>query len=320
MIDAVMVIAGLALLYAGGEALVRGSVALARRLRVSKLVIGLVVVGFGTSMPELIVSIDAALAGTPEIVLGTVVGSNIANVLLLVGTAAVIAPLAGWMRGAVRESMTLVAVTLLMYALLREDVIGRVQGALLLTGLVAYLVTTHWLERRERQASLHEIEAAAVEPLPAGGASYALLFVVGGLVGLVLGADLLVDGAVDLARLLGVSEAVIGLSLVAIGTSLPELAATVVAAMRRQGDVVLGNVIGSCIFRILGITGLTATVQPLTVDPRFAGVDGIGLVLSAVLLALLLALRPSIGRLWGGTMLIAYGAYVAFLYTNGAPS
>ncbi len=318
ILDVVAVAAGLVLLLGGGEVLVRGSVELAHRLGMSKLVIGLVIVGFGTSMPELLVSLRAALAGTPGIVLGNVIGSNIANVMLVVGTAALIAPLGGWMRDAVRESMVALAVALALYGLIQNGVISRVEGGLLVLALGAYLATSYWQERRERHVSLHEAEAAEFQDLPLRAGWIAPALVASGLATLMLGAELLVGGAVSLARDLGVSEAVIGLSLVAVGTSLPELATAVVASLRGHPEVLLGNVIGSCIFNILAIVGLTAIFSPLDVAARFAQLDGVVMVAALLLMTLLLTLRPAIGRGWGGAMLLGYCAYVAALFLNGA--
>lgn len=315
--DLAMIGAGLMLLLAGGEALVRGAVVTAERLGVSRLLIGLIVVGFGTSSPELIVSLRAAISGTPGIVLGNVVGSNIANVMLVIGLAAALAPLTGWNRDAVREAGVAVAVSLVLYGFLQLSLIGRMQGALMLLALATYLATSYWLERRDRQTTLHEREVEEFKALPVAAPWAAPLLVLGGIAVLVFGADLLVRGAVSVAREMGVSEAVIGLSLVAVGTSLPELATALVAAWRGQSDVVLGNVIGSCIFNILAILGLTAVIAPVAVDPRFGTFDGTVMVVVIALLALLLSFAARIGRLWGAALAVGYAAYLWALFANG---
>lgn len=318
--DLLFVAAGLLLLFVGGEGLVRGAVAIAERFGISKLLIGLVIVGFGTSTPELLVSVNAALDGAPEIALGNVVGSNIANILLIIGIAAAIAPVSGWDRAALREAFVATLVALATLGLVQADVITRMHGAIMLTVLVAYLVSTYWLERRNRQSQTFAHEAEAFEGIPMTRPWQAPLFVVAGIAALVFGADLLVQGSVSIARAYGVSDAVIGLSLVAIGTSLPELATAVVAAIRRQSDVVLGNVIGSNIFNILAILGITVVIQPMDVAARFRGIDTPLMVAASVLLLGLLYATRSIGRTWGVFMLAAYAAYMVFLFSTGATS
>lgn len=318
--DLFLVATGLVLLFVGGEGLVRGAVAIAERFGISKLLIGLVIVGFGTSTPELLVSVNAALDGAPEIALGNVVGSNIANILLIIGIAAAIAPVAGWDRGALREAFIATLVALATLGLVQADVISRLQGSVMLVVLSAYLVSTYWLERRNRQSQTFAHEAEAFEDIPMVRPWQAPLFVVAGIAALVFGADLLVQGAVSIAQSFGVSDAVIGLSLVAIGTSLPELATAVVAAVKRQSDVVLGNVIGSNIFNILAILGITVVIQPMDVAARFREIDVPIMVAASVLLLGLLFAARSIGRIWGLLMLSAYGAYMVFLFSTGATS
>jgi cation:H+ antiporter len=315
--DLGLVVAGLGLLFVGGETLVRGAVAMAERMGISKLLIGLVIVGFGTSTPELLVSVNAALDGAPEIALGNVVGSNIANILLILGIAAVIAPITGWARTAVREALVVTLVSLTAFALVQGAVISRMEGIAMLLVLVGYLVTSYWLERRDRSAQTFQHEAEAFEGLPVARPWLPPLLALGGIAALVFGADLLVEGAVNIARVFGVPDAVIGLSLVAVGTSLPELATAIVAAIRRQSDVVLGNVIGSNIFNILAILGVTVVIQPIEVSARFREIDTpVMLGAALLLLALLFAVRR-IGRGWGIVMLALYAAYMVLLFAGG---
>ncbi|MBS4011163.1 MAG: calcium/sodium antiporter [Roseovarius sp.] len=315
--DLVLVAAGLVLLFVGGEALVRGAVAIAERMGVSKLLIGLVIVGFGTSTPELLVSVKAALDGASEIALGNVVGSNIANILLIFGLAAVIAPVMGWARTAVREALVATLVSLVAFALVQGAVISRMEGIAMLLVLVGYLVASYWLERRDRTAHTFQQEAEAFEGVPVAKPWLAPLLALGGIAALVFGADLLVEGAVNIARVYGVPDAVIGLSLVAVGTSLPELATAIVAAIRRQSDVVLGNVIGSNIFNILAILGVTVVIQPIEVSARFRDIDTPVMLGAALLLLALLFATRRIGRGWGLVMLGLYAAYMVFLFTGG---
>lgn len=309
--------AGLVLLFVGGEGLVRGSVAIAERLGISKLLIGLVIVGFGTSTPELLVSVNAALGGTPEIALGNVVGSNIANVLLIVGVAAVITPILGWDRTAVREALVATFVSLAAFALVQGEVITRIEGIAMLVVLSGYLFASYWLEKRDREAKAFQHEAEEFEDIPLTRPWLAPVLALGGIISLVFGADMLVEGAVNIARDFGVPDAVIGLSLVAIGTSLPELATAIVAAIRRHSDVVLGNVIGSNIFNILAILGVTVVIQPIEVSARFREIDTPVMLGAALLLLALLFATRSIGRLWGALMLAVYAAYMVFLFTSG---
>ena len=315
--DLLFVAAGLVLLFVGGEGLVRGSVAIAERLGISKLLIGLVIVGFGTSTPELLVSVNAALDGASEIALGNVVGSNIANILLIVGVAALIAPIMGWERTAVREALVATLVSLAAFVLVQGEIITRIEGIAMLMVLAGYLFSTYWLERRNRTAKTFQHEAEAFEDVPLRRPWLAPVLALGGIAALVFGADLLVDGAVNIARTFGVPDAVIGLSLVAIGTSLPELATAIVAAIRRQSDVVLGNVIGSNIFNILAILGVTVVIQPIEVSARFRTIDTPVMLGAALLLLTLLFATTKVGRLWGILMLVAYAAYMVFLFSSG---
>tara|TARA_R110000772_G_scaffold49123_6_gene112871 strand:- start:178591 stop:179556 length:966 start_codon:yes stop_codon:yes gene_type:complete len=317
LMDIVYIAAGLVLLFVGGEGLVRGSVSVAERLGLSKLIIGLVIVGFGTSTPELLVSVNAALDGVPEIAIGNVIGSNIANVLLIVGIAIVILPISGWNRTAVRDGLVATLVGLGLFGLLYSDVIGRVEGIVLLVVLGVYLSASYWLERRDKNSQVFDHETEEFEDVPIKNGWLALLFVVGGIAILVFGADLLVKGAVSVARTFGVPDAVIGLSLVAVGTSLPELATAIVAALRRHSDVVLGNVIGSNIFNILAILGTTAVITPIEVSARFRELDALVMLAASVLLVVLLFAFKQIGRVWGGAMLAAYAAYMGYLFTSG---
>ena len=315
--DILLVAAGLILLFVGGEGLVRGSVTLAERLGISKLLIGLVIVGFGTSTPELLVSVKAALGGAPEIALGNAVGSNIANVLLIVGLASVITPILGWERTAVREALVAALVSLAALVLVQGEVITKLEGIAMLVALAGYLFASYWLEKKDPKAKTFQHATEEFEDIPLPRPWLAPVLALGGIVALVFGADLLVEGGVNIARVFGVPDAVIGLSLVAIGTSLPELATAVVAAIRRHSDVVLGNVIGSNIFNILAILGVTAVIQPIAVSSRFREIDTPVMLGVALLLLALLFVSKSIGRLWGLLMLALYAAYMVTLLSNG---
>lgn len=307
IVDSLLIAAGLVLLFAGGESLVRGAVALAHRLALSSLVIGLVVVGFGTSMPELLVSVQAALSGSPDIAVGNVVGSNISNILLILGIAAVLFPIAIPSNGIARDLFIMTAVAAIMLVIGWQGDISRPIGALMLATLVAYLFTIYTIDRN-RDIGDDEQTDIPMAPWKMAG------FLIFGLGALFLGADLLVDGATRIARDFGVAEAVIGLTVVAIGTSLPELATAVVAAFRKHSDVALGNVVGSNIFNILGILGITAMVAPVSVADQIATFDIPVMLGISVALAALMLLLGRIGRVTGAAMLAGYVIYVVVLF------
>ncbi|HNQ92293.1 MAG TPA: calcium/sodium antiporter [Alphaproteobacteria bacterium] len=311
MTSLLLIIAGFVLLLLGGEALVRGSVAIATKMGVSKLVIGLTLVGFGTSAPELVTSIQAALSGASGIAIGNVVGSNIANILLIIGISAVILPMF-CPRDAVSRDGTvmIIATALLVLACFMGD-ISRVMGLIFLLGLISYLAMTFHIERKQKDLSseMHEHESEAM-PSPVKSIPLNLLIAVGGMAILVVGANLLVSGATELAKGLGVSDTVIGLTVVAVGTSLPELATSVMAALKRQSDVALGNVIGSNIFNILAILGITALVKPIPVPREILHFDLWVAVAAAVALLVFAYSNRKISRIEGGLMLGAYAVYI----------
>ncbi|MFD1913076.1 calcium/sodium antiporter [Halodurantibacterium flavum] len=298
--DYILVLAGLIGLFAGGEFLVRGAVGIARRMALPPLLIGLTVVGFGTSTPELLVSVDAAMRGVPAIAIGNIVGSNIANILLILGLSALIWPIRVAGSTLRRDTAVMMAAAIVLVPVFAMGMIARPAGLLLLAGLAAYLI----------HAYRHPGEDPAPDDTPPPGLAASLFWVGAGLLALVFGARFLVDGAVAIARDLGASEAFIGLTIVAVGTSLPELATSLIAALRRQSEIAIGNVVGSNIFNVLGILGLTAVIAPVPVEPRFLTLDlPVMIVVSGALTALLL-LRPSVGRGMGVAMLVAYAAYI----------
>lgn len=300
--DYLYLIAGLVGLFFGGEALVRGSVGIARRMAIPPLLIGLTVVGFGTSTPELLVSVDAAWRGVPDIALGNIVGSNIANILLIVGLSALVWPIKVIGATLRRDTAVMMAAALVLVPIFAMAQMGRPAGLVLVAGLVVYLVWAY------RQTGEMEAEDVGV-PSPAS-ALVSTLWVIGGLVALMVGARLLVDGAVNIARGYGISEAFIGLTIVAVGTSLPELATSLIAAFRRQSEIAIGNIVGSNIFNVLGILGVTALIAPIPVASRFLTFDlPIMIAVSLILTALLLT-RPVIGRGIGVAMLAGYVTYI----------
>lgn len=301
----------LGLLLVGGELLVRGAVALARRLGTSELMIGLTLVGFGTSTPELVTSLDAALAGAPGIAVGNVVGSNIANILLILGVGALIMPMRTTREAFRRDGPVLVGASVLLVGACSLEVIAWPVGAIFLSLLLAYTWYTYRTERAAPDASagMHTAEAEALGPTPAALVP-ALGSAAGGLAGVLIGAHLLVGTATEVARLWGLTEATIGLTIVAVGTSLPELATTVVAAFRRQADVAFGNIVGSNIFNVLGILGATTLITPLAVPASIASFD-VWVMLAVALVGSGFATTGwRVNRLEGGALLLAYGAYL----------
>lgn len=293
--------AGFVGLFFGGEALVRGAVGIAHRLAMPPLLIGLTVVGFGTSTPELLVSVDAALRGVPDIAIGNVVGSNIGNVLLIVGLSALVWPIRVTGGTLPRDTAVMVVAALALVLPFWAGMLGRSVGVALVGALVVYLVIAY-LRPGEGGAT-----DTSTPPMPLGRA---LVWVAVGLVALMAGARFLVDGAVAIARGYGISEAFIGLTIVAIGTSLPELATSLVAAFKRQSEIAIGNIVGSNIFNVLGILGVTALVTPIPVATRFLVFDLPVMIAASAALAGLLLLRPAIGRGTGIALLLAYAAYV----------
>ena len=303
-------IAGLALLLAGGEMLVRGAVATAERLRVSPLIIGVTLVGFGTSAPELVTCIDAALLGAPGIAVGNIVGSNIANVLLIPAIGAILSPFACSPDAFKRDGPAIALSAIACTAILMTGYVGRSVGVLLIMALIGYLVWTTFADRREHSIADQGSPEAPVKPGPLAF-NFALAAV--GLGGIIYGADLLVLGATDLATRLGVSDALIGLTLIAVGTSLPELATTVIAAIKRQGDVAFGNIIGSNIFNSFGILGATAAVQPIAVPDDIVAFD-IWVMLAATAALILFAVTSwRINRIEGGLLLAGYAGYLGVM-------
>ena len=293
---------GLAMLFFGGEALVRGASSVARHFHLSPMVIGLTIVGFGTSAPELLVSLQAALEGKPEIAIGNVVGSNIANILLILGISALIAPLIIPARRMWRDLAFMMAATAILWAMLLGTEITRTYGAILFLGLLIFLASTFFFGKVEPEPDQPE-----ENQLKAWG------FTIGGLIILVIGARLLVDSAVVIATAYGISEAVIGLTIVAVGTSLPELATSVIAAFRKQTEIAVGNIVGSNVFNIFGILGITALIAPIPADARFAAIDMPWAMAAAVGLTVLAFLLNGLPRVAGVLILVAYAAYIYFM-------
>ncbi|RIJ32467.1 calcium/sodium antiporter [Henriciella mobilis] len=336
MIMVALIVGGLLLLFAGGEMLVRGSVGVARRLGMSELLIGLTLVGFGTSMPELVTSLQALSDGATGISVGNVIGSNVANVLLVIGAACLISPIITHPRALARDGLFMIGATVLFAVVLWFDGFTRVMGFIFVAILIAYLVASVILDRRKQSAAakVHSGEAEVIEthePL-----FISLVLAVLGIAGVVAGAKLLVTGGSDLARAFGISETVIGLSIVAIGTSLPELVTSIMSAIKGKADVALGNVLGSNVFNILGIMGVSAAVYPFSIiapaapdgtkpldveamsfpagDSLVTMQDMGALALSVILLVLFAYTGRKLARWEGAVLLGGYALYMAMSF------
>ncbi|MDA8869971.1 sodium:calcium antiporter [Rhizobiaceae bacterium] len=299
----IFVVAGLAFLFFGGDWLVEGAVALSVKLGLPAFLISLTVVGFGTSLPELLVSVRAALSGAPGIALGNVVGSNIANILLILGVAALVYPLSPPAGKSTRDLWVMLLSSAGVVALMATGTIGFAPGLVMVVALVTYLVVAYF---QDRHTETGDLDAGAIG---ASGLKIGVLLI-GGLALLAAGAEMLVRGATVIASDLGISNAVIGLTVVAVGTSLPELATSVTAALKRQSDIAIGNVIGSNIFNILGILGITAMIAEVPVADRFIAIDGWALLAATAALFLPLLFGRGISRLGGAALVVAYAGYM----------
>jgi len=306
-----ILVLGLVLLYFGAEGLVRGSSSLALRLGVGPLLVGLTVVAFGTSTPELVVSLKAAYLGQGDISVGNVVGSNICNIGLILGFSALIIPIKVASQIVRIDTPIMIATTALALFLLHDGSVSRSEGIVLFTLLIAYVLFSIRLAKKQASDPLAGEFTEEIK-ISKWGVWQDVAFIVAGLVMLVFGARFLVDAAIDIAKAAGLSEAVIGLTIVAVGTSLPEFATSLVAALKKEADIAVGNVVGSNIFNILGILGISAAVTPLS----SSGITGIDLgVMAAFALALWIFSRTGyrITRTEGSVLLLAYAAYIFWL-------
>ena len=313
LVDVLMIVAGIGILFFGGEWLVRGASLLATRMGIPPIVVGVTIVAIGTSTPELVVSIKAALDGANDIALGNVVGSNICNILLILGVSAAIRTVTSVPSVTKVHVPLMIGVTLLLVGLMFDGNLSRLDSLFLLAAMLTYIgYAVHEAKRDGGDAAADD----GGYTMPAGkGTGYLVLLIAAGLGLLMIGARLLVSGAVSLARDAGISEAFIGLTIIAVGTSLPELTTSVIAAVRKAGDIAIGNVVGSNIFNILFILGATGVMNPL-VSGGVTGVDMAVMVVVAVLLMALLLSMRQIARPAGVAMIAGYVGYTAWLASN----
>jgi cation:H+ antiporter len=309
------IVLGLVLLVVGGDLLVRSSVSLSFKLKLSKLVIGMTVVSFATSAPELIVSMQSAFSGHPDLALSNVIGSNIANIALVLGVTAMIAPLIVDIEFFKINWPKMMFASLLLYFFLQNDgILSRIEGGFLFVSLVVFVIIIIYRARKLHKSAPETIDDSLKET---PNYKITLWLIVGG-VALWFGSDLLVKGATDIAIVLGVSERVIGVSMVALGTSIPELAASVIAALKKEKAISLGNLIGSNIFNIGSVLGLTALIKPIhLIDDQLLHNDIFWMIaIAAVLVPLaLIPKRYNISRFEG---FLLFGSYVTFIYLSFA--
>lgn len=308
-----LILGGLVILTIGAELLVRGGSSAALRLGVSPLVVGLTIVAFGTGSPEFVVSLTAAFDGNSGIALGNIIGSNISNIALILGIAALVRPLAVKAEILRREMPVLVGASGLLWLFIYDGELSRIEGGILVAGAIVYTVLIYSLSRQKVKKEVLEefeeaVESTGKNPIVDG------ILIVGGLVLLVLGANLLLNGSVTIAKGCGISDVVIGLTIVAIGTSLPELATSAVAAYKNEPDIAFGNAIGSNILNILAILGLTALIQPFAAEgvrPFDLGV----MMLSVGFLYVMMGRSFILDRIEASILMICYAAYIYTLLT-----
>ncbi|MCZ6501479.1 MAG: calcium/sodium antiporter [Gammaproteobacteria bacterium] len=314
-LDLLKLFGGFVYLLMGGELLVRGALGLSKHSNIPPVVVGMTIVAMGTSAPELMVSIFSALSGYPGIAVGNVVGSNICNVLLVLGVPVLIFPILTKQEGLGKQTSLMVAVSLLLIVMCFLEPITFLDGLLLVFILVSFLVLT--MRGAAIMPGLDDAEEEMEQTfgLPSYPSHIAILIVLGA-VALPLGANLVVEGGVGLASSWGVSEAVIGLSLIALGTSLPELATTVIAALHKSSDVAIGNVVGSNLFNILAILGITALLTDIPVDPQFMRFDLWVMFAVTVMLWIYVLAKIRIGRISGLVFLAGYFGYLYTIYQS----
>jgi cation:H+ antiporter len=308
-------VAGFVLLVLGGESLVRGAVATAMRLGLSPLFIGIVLVGFGTSSPELVTSLQAAFAGSPGIAVGNVVGSNIANILLILGIGALLLPIVCEPKAFYRDGTVVGVSALILAGVVMIGHLDRWTGLAFVAALLGYIVFTYVKESRtpDEAAALREAEAGLKLDAEPMRLPLALGLAIGGIGLTIYGAKLLVEGAIELAATYGISEAVIGLTVVAVGTSLPELVTAIIAAIKKHGDVAFGNILGSNIYNTFGILGITAAVHPLDVPFEIIEFDIWVMLVATVLLLFFAVSGWVVSRREGAVLLGLYVLYLAIL-------
>lgn len=309
-----VLLAGLTLLIISGDFLVRGASSLALRFHISTLVIGLTVVAFGTSAPELFVSIRAALEGTPDITMGNVVGSNICNLALVLGVATLIAPMKVHGDSLRIDWPVTMGASLLLYYFMQGGYISWYEGSIFVVLLVLY-ITFLIRKSRKEHISRHALEEVIDVELPARAPWQDVLFLLGGVAGLYFGSEWFVGSARELAAYLGVTERVISITVVAVGTSLPELVTSAIAAFKKEADLALGNLLGSNIFNIFSILGITSIIKEVYVNSTILNVDMLWMLALTLVVLVMMFTQRTISRIEGGILLSFYCVYTYFVIT-----
>lgn len=303
-----ILLSGLGILLLGGKFLVDGASSIAAKLGLSAGLIGLTVVAFGTSAPELLVSVNAALKGTSDIAIGNVIGSNIANISLVLGISAILFPIVLHINVLKLDYLFTLLSSSLFFILSYNNVISRLEGLI----FVALLILVNLYIFKKLKGTEPELTEEEALLLKKESTWKAVGFIVLGIAGLYFGSDMFVDSAVEISRVFGVSERIIGVTVIAIGTSLPELTTSVIAAINKKTDIAIGNILGSNIMNVLGIIGVTALVQPIPVSQQFLNQDFIWMLALTVILFPILRLRLNVSRWEGGFLVLFYAIY---LYT-----
>ncbi len=315
-------ITGFILLWYGADVLVKGSSSLASGLGVTPIVIGLTVVAFGTSAPEFVVSLDSAITGKGMIAVGNVIGSNICNIALVLGLSAVLRPIASSLSVINREIPIMLGISLYLFFISIDSTIGRVEGITLFSGIIAYTVFNYWISGKEKAKDIsekgidYEAELKEIGYVPSRRAQ--IIFIFAGIAGIIAGARMVVYSAVEIMTVLGASEKFIGLTIVAFGTSLPELATSVVAAFRKEMDISMGNLLGSNVFNILSVLGAASIIRPITIAGGFmqSGLftDYTVMMITGLLPWFMMRKTLTVSRLQGGILLLCYSGYIIYLF------
>lgn len=319
VVQSLLLLLGFIILVGGAEFLVRGARRIALLLGIPTLIVGLTVVAFGTSAPELFVSLAAAIEGNGDVAIGNIIGSNICNILLIVGITACLSPIV-IAPSLIKREMPIMLITLILFIVFSYDLkISRVEGGVLVLGLFGYLYLNYLIVTRgESSLQAEVLEAEGSVDLENKGILHDIGFLLLGLAGLVIGAELIVTNATLIAREVGISDLVIGVTLIALGTSLPELATTVIAAIQKEADLAVGNAVGSNIFNVLSVVGFAALTTPLAVKASALSFDMVFMLLSSLLLWPVMIFFGTLGRISGVLMLLAYGGYIYASLRNGA--
>lgn len=312
IISTIQISIGLVLLYLGAEGLVRGSSSLAKRLQISPLVIGLTIVAFGTSMPELIVSIKTALSGQGAISIGNVVGSNIFNIAIILGLSAIIYPLKTEIKLLRVDTPIMISVSILFYFFFMDKQISRIEGIIFFSMIILYTYFSFYLSRHADQKEIKRISNESIPTRQFKNIYTEILLISISFALLIVGANLLVAGSISFAKMLGISEAIIGLTIVAAGTSLPELATSLVAAIRKNPDIAIGNVVGSNIFNIIGILGIASIISPIKAV-EINTIDTLFMIIFSILLLPFMWTKFRLQRWEGFLLLTGYVLYVIIL-------